>query len=48
MTLILSNAEIAEVISMKECIDTLEDAYIDLAEGRGVTSLVQPARHDKI
>jgi ornithine cyclodeaminase/alanine dehydrogenase-like protein (mu-crystallin family) len=35
MTLVLSNAEIAEIVTMKDCIDSLEDAFIELAEGRG-------------
>jgi len=37
MTLILSNAEIDSVLSMKDCIDVLEDAYRELAHGRGVS-----------
>src|SRR5579871_6402008 len=35
MTIILSNADIAEIVTMKDCIDTLEDAFIELAEERG-------------
>jgi ornithine cyclodeaminase/alanine dehydrogenase-like protein (mu-crystallin family) len=35
MTLVLSNAEIAELVTMQDCIATLEDAYIELGEGRG-------------
>jgi alanine dehydrogenase len=35
MTLVLSNKEIAELVSMKDCIDSLEDAFLELAEGRG-------------
>ena len=35
MTLILSNAEIADLVSMRECVDTLEEAFLELAEGRG-------------
>jgi ornithine cyclodeaminase/alanine dehydrogenase-like protein (mu-crystallin family) len=35
LTLILSNAEIAEIVSMQDCIDTLEHAFIELAQGRG-------------
>ena len=51
MTLILSNAEIETLVSMPECIDTLEEAYVELAEGRGVTrrrsdTLVAAPRHD--
>src|ERR1700688_1321585 len=37
MTLILSNADIDAVLSMKDCIDVLEDAYRELAHGRGVS-----------
>src|SRR6478672_11869693 len=37
MTLILSNADIENVLSMKDCIDVLEDAYRELAHGRGVS-----------
>jgi ornithine cyclodeaminase/alanine dehydrogenase-like protein (mu-crystallin family) len=35
MTLVLSNKEIAELVSMRDCIDSLEDAFLELAEGRG-------------
>jgi alanine dehydrogenase len=37
MTLILSNADVEAVLSMKECIEVLEDAYWELAHGRGVS-----------
>jgi alanine dehydrogenase len=37
MTLILSNADIDSVLTMPECIDVLEDAYWELAHGRGVS-----------
>ncbi|HLH97577.1 MAG TPA: ornithine cyclodeaminase family protein [Xanthobacteraceae bacterium] len=37
MTLILSNADVEKLLTMPECIDTLEEAYIELAEGRGVS-----------
>src|SRR5258706_989232 len=37
MTLILSNADIDAVLSMKDCIDVLEDAYRELAHARGVS-----------
>jgi alanine dehydrogenase len=37
MTLILSNTDIDAVLSMKDCIDVLEDAYRELAHGRGVS-----------
>ena len=36
MTLILSNDDIAKLLTMQECIDVLEDVYVELAEGRGV------------
>ena len=35
MTLILSNAEIAEIVNMDDCISALEEAFIGLAQGRG-------------
>jgi ornithine cyclodeaminase/alanine dehydrogenase-like protein (mu-crystallin family) len=37
MTLILSNDDIEKVLSMQACIDALEDAYRELAEGRGLS-----------
>lgn len=37
MTLILSNDDISSLLTMSECIDTLEQAYGELAVGRGVT-----------
>ena len=37
MTLILSNADIESVLTMKDCIEVLEDAYWELAHGRGVS-----------
>lgn len=36
MTLILSNDDIEQLLTMSECIDVLEDAYVELNEGRGV------------
>src|SRR5438874_9137335 len=36
MTLILSNDDVAKLLTMQECIDILEQAYVELAEGRGV------------
>src|SRR5207302_2044770 len=33
---ILSNADVEKVLSMRDCIDVLEDVYVDLSEGRGV------------
>jgi alanine dehydrogenase len=37
MTILLSNEEIAEILTMPETIAVLEEAYVELAEGRGVT-----------
>jgi len=37
MTLILSNDDVGKLLTMPECIDVLERAYIELAEGRGVS-----------
>src|SRR3954451_4063398 len=37
MTLILSNADVERLLTMPECLDTLEKAYLELAEGRGVS-----------
>jgi ornithine cyclodeaminase/alanine dehydrogenase-like protein (mu-crystallin family) len=37
MTLVLSNDDVEKVLSMRECIDVLEEAYVELAEGRGVS-----------
>lgn len=37
MTLILSNADVEKLLTMPECIETLEEAYVELAEGRGVS-----------
>src|SRR5437763_5135030 len=36
MTLILSNGDVEKLLTMPECIDVLEEAYVELAEGRGV------------
>src|ERR1044072_2281589 len=36
MTLILSNDDVAKLLSMRECIDVLEDVYIELSWGRCV------------
>jgi ornithine cyclodeaminase/alanine dehydrogenase-like protein (mu-crystallin family) len=36
MTLILSNDDVEKLLTMPECIDVLEEAYVELAEGRGV------------
>lgn len=37
MTLILSNAEIERILEMADVVAVLEDAYLELAEGRAVT-----------
>src|SRR6202521_5757647 len=36
MSLILSNDDVAKLLTMRECIEVLEDAYVELSEGRGV------------
>ncbi|HAA92269.1 MAG TPA: ornithine cyclodeaminase, partial [Rhodospirillaceae bacterium] len=36
MTLILSNDDIDRVLGMPDCIEILQDAYSELADGRGV------------
>ena len=36
MTLILSNDDVEELLSVRECIDVLEKAYLELADGTGV------------
>ena len=37
MTLILSNDDVGKLVTMPDCIDVLEEAYRELAEGRGVS-----------
>src|SRR4030088_3094821 len=37
MTLILSNEDVEKLLTMPECIDVLEEAYVELAEGRGIS-----------
>ena len=37
MTLILSNDEVEQLLTMPDCINALEEAYVELAEGRGIT-----------
>ncbi len=37
MTLILSNDDVGKLLTMPECIEVLEEAYAELAEGRGVS-----------
>lgn len=36
MTLILSNSDVEQLLTMPECMAALEEAYVELAEGRGV------------
>ncbi len=53
MTLILSNDDVGKLVAMRECIDVLEEAYIELAEGRGVSrtrsdSLAPTVREDAL
>ncbi len=36
MTLILSNDDVDKLLTMPECIDVLEEAYVELVAGRGV------------
>src|SRR5256884_8764191 len=37
MTLILSNEDVEKLLTMRECIEVMEEAYVELAEGRGVS-----------
>jgi len=37
MTLILSNDDVANLITMPDCIAVLEEAYVELADGRGIS-----------
>lgn len=37
MTLILSNDDVERLLTMPDCIAALEDAYLELANGRGVS-----------
>jgi ornithine cyclodeaminase/alanine dehydrogenase-like protein (mu-crystallin family) len=37
MTLVLSNNDVEKLLTMPECIAALEEAYVELAEGRGIT-----------
>ena len=37
MTLILSNDDVEKLLPMNECIAVMEEAYVELAEGRGVS-----------
>jgi hypothetical protein len=51
--LILSNSDVEKALSMHECIGMLEDAYVELSEGRGVNRvrsdcLVPSGREDAL
>ena len=53
MTLILSNDDIDAVLTMSECIAVIEDAYVELSEGRAISrprsdSLVPTSRPDAL
>ncbi len=53
MTLILSNADVEKVLTMPDCLAALEEAYVELAEGRGVSrqrsdSVVRTTRDDAL
>src|SRR5262249_14870097 len=37
MTLILSNDDVEKLLTMRECIGVMEEAYVELADGRGVS-----------
>src|SRR6266481_7556541 len=36
MTLILSNQDVETLLTMRDCIEVLEEVYVELSEGRGV------------
>lgn len=53
MTILLDNGEVDALLTMEACIDTLEEAYVELAAGRGVTrrrsdSLTPTSRADAL
>lgn len=53
MTLILSNADVDRLLTMPDCLAALEEAYVELAEGRGVSrqrsdSVVRTGREDAL
>jgi alanine dehydrogenase len=53
MTLILSNDDVGKLITMPDCIDVLEEAYVELADGRGVSrtrsdSITPTSREDAL
>ena len=37
MTLILSNDDVERLLTMPDCIEALEEAYLEMAEGRGIS-----------
>ena len=37
MTLILSNDDVEKLLTMRECVAVMEEAYAELADGRGVS-----------
>jgi len=39
MTILLSNDDVARLLTMPDCIAALEEAYVELAEGRGVNRI---------
>ena len=51
MTLILSNEEVEQVLHMADLVPVLEDAFIELAEGRGAdrirTDIITPSSGHK-
>jgi alanine dehydrogenase len=53
MTLILSNDDVDKLLTMPDCIAVLEEAYVELAEGRGISrtrsdSLTPTSRADAL
>jgi alanine dehydrogenase len=53
MTLILSNQDVEKLLTMRDCIEVLEDVYVELSEGRGVNRrrsdcLVPSGRDDAV
>ena len=39
MTLILSNEEVEQLLDARVCIEALEDAYLEQADGRAISQL---------
>jgi alanine dehydrogenase len=50
MTLVLSNQDVEALVTMRECIDVLEDMYVEVSEGRGINRVrsdcLVPAKRD--